>query len=98
VFATTQKQYVGKDFIFSQTTQKCLLLLLLLLCVFGLYLDFSRLKRWIFLNHFGKLFFFFFFLMDAIRCVNVNFEKTLFSWGDMFDKPKVAKQNRSLPL
>ena len=29
--------------------------------------------------------------MDAIRCVKENFEKTLFSWGDMFDKPKVAK-------
>jgi hypothetical protein len=36
--------------------------------------------------------------MDAIRYVNENFEKTLFSWEDMFDKPKVTKQNRSLPL
>ncbi len=36
--------------------------------------------------------------MDAIRYVNENFEKTLFSWEDMFDRPKVAKQNSSLTL
>jgi hypothetical protein len=58
------------------------------------YLDFSKMKRWIFQDHFENSS----FEMDAIRSVDENSEKTLFSWGDMFDKPKVAKQNCSLPL
>ena len=34
--------------------------------------------------------------MDVIRYVNENFEKTLFSWEDMFDRPKVAKKKTVL--
>ena len=47
-----------------------------------------------FVNHFENSF----FEMDAIHCVNENFEKLLFSWEDMLTNPKVTKQNCSLLL
>jgi hypothetical protein len=36
--------------------------------------------------------------MNAIRYVNENLEKLLFSWEDMLTNPKVAKRNCSLSL
>ena len=47
-----------------------------------------------FVNHFENSF----FKMDAIRYINENLEKLLFSWEDMLTNPKVTKQNSSLSL
>ena len=63
------------------------------LCTFFWRKSFKN-EKMDFVNHFENSF----FKMDAIRYINENLEKLLFSWEDMLINPKVAKQNYSLSL